>query len=465
MPSHTQVLLIHTEDPVEDQLTMTSRVLLCGSIEELPPPSVIANSDGPRYANLAVVVLAMCKLPAWHFGFLLVTDFTKYRQGLYNREKLTSKLDQTFMFGGRPVDKDLIFSVTIPLAKMDQYWENLRSFTPAVDKYNYTSPDRWNLLNEGIVVLVNMRLKTFDDTLEGYIAHLRECSRSRMRNQQFRFLLKNHDFDRFMARLTPWVDHALFHTLKPNFPIDVFMKEPPPTTSRTIISSPGGKRPGDTSAMITQAPKARKVVAAQAAFQQQFTQTQQAEVPPEGSVPREESVLVSGVDSTGEYSDHRLVTSTQMATQLPNDQEKWLTYLVNEVAFPTIAGIAVNTVPEGTTFETVVRVVSIYPEIERLLIKPFKRTLKVAEFRLLLGDENMAVEFHQEKEITDFFNVEEIEELLDKTEEVTRMLADLLTKEVTIRVQRRTLGLDFGFQKAYWGCGSNLKDMISPGTH
>lgn len=401
--------------------------------------------------NTPCVVLALCKPPTWNFGFLLITDFTKYPSPNYNKSKTMNNLYSSLRLGTLDnISKDLIFTITVAHHQVQEVWEKLKTFNPNISNYSYEDPERWDLTKEGIISIVNMRIKVFENTTEGFLAHLRECSRTRTKDFLFRRFMKECEFSSFMSRYVKYIDYNLYHTLEPCFPIDVFMKEPEKPSTLPPKRGPDTSLP-----MITQQPKTRKISAAQVAFRQLISQ------------PEESTEEATQSSWAGNSQDLGFTPTQKPHRTLHLDpsqgMERWLTYMMNTIHFPDIVSIALNAIPDHTSFETTARILCIRPPPESIFLKPFKRTLKIAEFSLVLGADatagNLVVEFHHESEITSFFGVEEIEELLDVIDGLTDELVALQSNEVTVRIQKRTACLDFGFKKAYWGCGSRLADL------
>lgn len=106
------------------------------------------------------------------------------------------------------------------------------------------------------------------------------------------------------------------------------------------------------------------------------------------------------------------------------------------------------------------------PDIN-MIVKPYKRTIKVSNFKLLLtaSNEQLMLEFNEEKDFCRFFRVEEIEEIHDKIPEITAALKQLQDSVdgVTLQVQRRVVRFN-KFIRPYWTCMTDIYQLIAQVT-
>lgn len=380
---------------------------------------------------------------------MLITDFTDNFENPFVAGSLPQKVPDTFSIGNiYSLELSKVFPVTVPGKKVEYFWDELCKFSPRMKQYSPYDDTRCNFAQEGVVCSLNMRVKEYALRIEGWLMHLQVCNRAELKKPVFKKFLQGNGFGSFVTRFLQFVDEPLYNRLLPNFPIDAYLnlsdigKRPERTTTQTSVES--NKRPDD--GIITQAPKSRKISAAQVTFQQQFTQAP-VEIP---------------IDEDDEPSSLK-VGDSQVSSDVSNpSQGKWLKYAVNQVPFSVFVDIPFQEVPEFTSFETTCVLFKIIPDTKLLFIRPYKRTMKVAEFKLVLKglDGQLAfAEFHHEREIKKFFGVDEVEELIPRMEDVSNQLDALIGLTLKPRLQMALLDLDFGYQKPYWVCRSSLDEL------
>lgn len=447
----------------------------CKSISDLPSPKfLIEHSRDLTFVTLPLVCLAMIHEVGWGFGFLLVTDFTdNFRSSFFNNN-LPKKVPDEFVIGGHQLERGKVFSISIPSAKIDSCWAELTKFSASIGKYHFLNYLTSNFASEGVVALVNFRVKTHNDSVEGFLARLLVCNRHMMSAPSNKELLMENGFKDFMARYSKYIDVQLYDSLMPTFPIDQFVK-------RSSVSASMIRPAQKSNQMITQAneppAKVRRLVGALVMFQQQFTQTQQPQLP-EQSDDSQLSEDESNVSIGHTQNGHNL-TSSGANNALPNhtsspvlcqrtgtaentDVEKWNLFAINDVTFSVFAGIPCHLVKSGTAFNTKCQVYAIQPDAKHVLTKPFKRTLKIPSISLFLaqGSDLVKIELHTEQEKCRFLGLEETEEAINKVEKITNGLHKLCGTEVDISIAKRVMTLDFGYQRLYWSTATTLDSMI-----
>ncbi|QRG39840.1 hypothetical protein FDK38_004298 [Candidozyma auris] len=428
---------------------MPSVKLECKSIAELPSPEHLANDSRLVYTTFPVVCLALCKLPEWNFGFLLVTDFTDNDKNAYAAGRLPQRLPESFSLGDiHALEQQKVFPVTVPASKVDLYWSELCKFSPHMKQYNPRDEMKCNFSEEGVICSLNMRVKEYRGELEGWISTLEVCNRESLNKPTFRNWIKNCGFGNFMARYLAHVDERLYNRLLPNFPIDAYL-QPGDFSSEKGGYTTSKKRHDDE--LLTQAPKTRKISAAQVTFQQQFTQKQPVE--------RQRVAIQEPCSS----SEDELTQHSQVSTNGAFQRSQWQDFTVNSVSFSTLASFTVHNIPDATAFETTVLVSEILPDINMLFVRPFKRTIKIQPFKLVLkgkDDKVVLAELHSESELNHFFGIEETEEIINKLDKVSTQLTQLKGSQVRIRLIKSFLNLSYGYRKAYWTCQTPLNELL-----
>lgn len=425
------------------------------------PSSSFLISNGTRITTLPVICLALYKPPNFGFGFLVVTDLTdNYDTALY-KGFVPRNVPEVSQLGHRPLERSKLFSISVPTYKVNEIWKQMNAFSPGLNAYDYQNDLRCNILREAVICSVKFRIKDYRNSVEGFLSDFQVCSRATMGTDHSRELMATRSFHGLMSRFLEYVDEPLYDRLIRNFPIDRYVKM---NGSR---ASARGRVPGDEQGegssvpkrtvqalqerkehvnkrtepeMTTQPAKHRKLTGAQVMFGQQFTQ----EAAP---APRAEPRPMPHPEDELDQSD------------------QWQNYAVNKLLFASFLRVKPHRVAEGITFETSATITTVVPQ--EIFVKPFKRTLKIARFRLVLsktgsmpGHDTVAVELRSDADMCQFFGVSEIEELID-LDSCQRKLAALQGARVDIQVQCRRATLDFGYHKVYWGCASTLNDLCT----
>lgn len=250
--------------------------------------------------------------------------------------------------------------------------------------------------------------------------------------------------------------------------------------------------------IITQAPpaKVRRLMGAQVTFQQHFTQPDQTESPESDSEEYFDTTTPSnGTESEGRTTNERRgihngheneaglpaengsghrggsyggFSSTKQSSEKVllqhngTTQQQWNHFSIHEVDFATLARVACYTLSVGTCFTTTCHVHEIRPLPRQVFVKPFRRTMKIAPITIFLtqGTDLVKVELHTEEEKCKFLGLEETEEAIGRIDELAAGLERLVGAQVEIGIEKRTMALDFGYERSYWSSGTSLKKMI-----
>lgn len=420
----------------------------CTSISNLPTLSFLQNNRDFHYVTLPLVCLAMIHQVGWGFGFLLVTDFTDhYKSSFYNNE-VPKRVPDEFEMGGIKLERSKVFSISIPAAKIESCWMEIRKFSPRMSSYHFLDYSSCSFAAEGVVALVNFRVRAHNNNVEGFLSHILSCSRAMLLAPSNRANVAEHGFDEFMRRYGLYVDADLYDNLLRAFPIEKYVQRtsltarrvPEPPLITQLSSQPAAPPPA----------KVRRITGPQAMFQQQFTQTQPVATPATApgeeikfadTLPRRENALASGNAShgpgaaTGSTGSSSISSNVASFSNVPNGthvshgstnanggfnapdrssrsngssislgiatatsesqfhqplpantvlHRDWNLFAVNHVEFATFARIPVHSTDVGTSFITKCRIHSIRPDPAKLFIKPFRRTLKIPSMSLFL---------------------------------------------------------------------------------
>lgn len=98
---------------------------------------------------------------------------------------------------------------------------------------------------------------------------------------------------------------------------------------------------------------------------------------------------------------------------------------------------------------------------DNFMIKPFKRTFKLSNFKLFLidNDKYLQIEF-SDAELCKFFKITEFEEFLVNYQPIIENLQLLLKHRFTVKVSKRVREFN-GFKNSYWTCTNNIFELTS----
>lgn len=488
----------------------------CTSIANLPMGDSISDDKDRKFVTLPLVCLGMFK-GGMKCAFLLVTDFTSQTSSTVFNNLLPLLVPLDYELGGRKLDRAKVFSISIGGPYIQRCWTELGKFTPNMQNYNTLSADSCNFSKEGVVALVNFRVQphyTEKTSIEGFYSRMIVCNREMLSRPSLPKFDKAVFLD-FMARYVEYFNIELYDTLLRTFPVEKYVLRTSlvrrdaelrqshqrdaerarllQENKRSILDHrPDGFQQIKTD-IITQGPpaKARRLMGAQVMFQQHFTQTQQEPESQETNAfddarshfeGREHGRLEnhsqneqgnrsrSGTNGSGNGSESRgerpeyssgYSQSQKILVQHNGTLQDWNKFSVNKVDFATLARVACHSLSVGTSFTTRCQVHDIRPDARQLFIKPFRRTLKIAPIVIYLtqGSDLVKVELHTEEEKCKLLGIDETEEAIDKIEDLCTILEQLPGTEIEIRLEKRIMTLDFGYERSYWSTSTSLERM------
>lgn len=490
----------------------------CASIADLPTGDTISDDKNRIYVTLPLVCLGMFK-GGMKCAFLLVTDFTAQPSSTVFGNLLPLPVLTEYEIGGQQLDRAKVFSISIAGPYIERCWSELGKFTPNMQRYNYYSTTTNDFSKEGVVALINFRVQqhfTQKSKIEGFYSRMTVCNREMLSRP---LNLPKYDDKIFLEMMARYVQHMNiehYDHLVRNFPVEKYVQ-------RTVLLGRERERQEDMrsrreaergkmererehridlkvvkSDIITQAPpaKVRRLMGAQVTFQQHFTQREQVESPEsdsneffdtttptngtesEGRITNERREIHNGHDnevglnpaengsghrgSYGGFSSTKQFSEKVLLQHNGTTQQKWSHFSIHKVDFATLARVVCYTLSVGTCFTTTCHIHDIRPRPRQAFVKPFRRTMKIAPITIFLtqGTDLVKVELHTEEEKCKFLGLEETEEAIGRIDELTAGLERLVGTQVEIRIEKRTMALDFGYERSYWSSGTSLKKMI-----
>lgn len=431
------------------------------SISNLPNADRISSIDPIRYKiTLPVYCLSLFKSPTWKPnapGILYVTDFTSNEETAFYRSVLPQNVSINFQIE-KPVDSNKVLSIGVPSHLMEKVSNELSRTNTSMKDYNFNSPDNCQFESEGIFARVVFILKLYRGCIEGSLVTLATLDRDNIPV----FYSEDKKLDNLVSRYMEYSSTEILESISSHFPIKnwgsmddykrLFEPEMEAGLSKTYNGPPS---------------KVQKVPnGVSLAFHQHksFDDTQK---------PITTSTQPYGSDDV----PSSLYNNTQISPNLDFKANSFDDYLVNRVTVDQLLKIPLSLadIKKGTTFEVDAYIKGILP-YDRFVVKPFKRTLKVTPFKLILSDNlpnsalsatnSLILEFNTEEEICRFLHVSEVEEIYDNIKETEWAVDKLLSTTSNIkglRIKRSLSTVDKGFLRPYWTCSNNLNDLINQG--
>lgn len=162
----------------------------------------------------------------------------------------------------------------------------------------------------------------------------------------------------------------------------------------------------------------------------------------------------SNVSNTNSNVNSNILNATSIT---PEPRPRILVASVCKTPF-TLQQISTN-----RFYELNAKVVRLLPHRE-LVIKSYGRTLKVSDFKLVLGDSqaSMEVEFHTEEEICNFLGLLEIEDITTEFPTIDKSLTILLNSGSVkpLQVRQKLTNLDNGYSYSYWHLQNTLAELV-----
>lgn len=431
----------------------------CESLASLPPMDML--SAHRIWVTLPVVVLAVLKPPTWLFGFLLVTDFTSVFDSAFYKDSVPASVPTDFTVGAYKVPRSQIFTISVRSDTADAAWKQLAKFSPRVQqKYDYRDTQKCVVASEGIVCYVNFLVKSYRGCIEGFLGKITAYTRQALDSPTHAAYFEEKDISKFMRRYCRHVLPPLYWSLKQLLPIEKFMAEP-------MRSVPPPLRHREHDDLLTQAhvPK-RRVTGPQVTFRQISSQAvaeMAAPKPAQTAAAGAKNSAVAAATYSAGNPPPRAAPSNDAArgpssVTTPQLLVSQAAFMVSPCDFLALCRTPCHTVDEGSRFRTHCAVVLVPLDV---FIKPFMRTVKVRPVRMVLGtSESVAAEIHND-DVSKFFGVAEIEELINDLAGHGARLRSLEGKSVHVEVERKSLVMGLGQHLPYWACRSTLAELLA----
>lgn len=428
------------------------RSFACQSLSELPRALTLTKTD-KIYVTLPVLVLAFQKL---NVGVLLVTDFTEIPDLGFANNQLPQSLPDCFVFNEKVLNSFKVLAVGVPLYRVEQVWNELQDFGPQMKNYDYSRDARCDLLPAGVIAILNFKISVYNGYLEGFLGKITVLNRARINSQECFSEIDRGIFDRYMARFLKNMDCGLYDRMIGSFPIETFVVRktlPGNWRSPRCTAQLAGTRHVHSEHDETNQPapiKSRKLNPSAAIYQQQVTQ------PPATAAtsrPCEKNELNQADDKTHDTQVFEADTSVI----------EWSRNRVNDVTFQQFSQVDCSKMIPGTCLRFKCTIQEIWPPAEDIFVKAFRKTLEIVQLKFVLTDtkSTSVIEINTNDEGCEFFGLDEVEDAINHIESFAKSVKLLVSKEVTMEVEAKSMTLPLGHTYMYWCPVSQLSDLVA----
>lgn len=434
----------------------------CDSIANIPSIEEISSNEAVKYkVTLPVYCLSLFKSCSWKPnapGILYVTDFTTYPYTAFNNQVLPHNIKLNFHLNadtnGR-LESEKVLSINVPNYLMEKVSKELRRTTTNMNDYDFNNPDNCQFEQEGIFSRAVFSLKLYRGAVEGNLISLTTLDKENIPS----FYSDDPSIDNLVVRFMNYSNAEAIRHISRHFPISDFMS-PTSTNKRSNyqMGPQSTQRSDERPTKIQRMPQGTAL-----AFHQHkdLDDTQR---------PITANTLPNASDDMPS-SFYQSQNGTSFANSGFSSLDE---FLVNKITISKLKMIPF-TMPEikkEALFEVAGYIRGVMPS-DPFIIKPYKRTLKVASFKIIITDDlhhsilsthnTLQIEFNTEKEICDFLLVDEVEEIYDKMVQIQKAILRLKSNNATLknlRVKRCASAASQVVLRPYWTSLTNLNDLI-----
>ncbi|WPK24811.1 hypothetical protein PUMCH_002102 [Australozyma saopauloensis] len=422
--------------------------LNCPALSQLPDASIIQGAPKGIYVTLPVIILAFQQ---FNTSVLLVTDFTEITGLGFAHRQLPQNLPQDFIFRLRQLDHSKVLAIGVPSYRAEHIWDEIRLFGPQMQKYDYRQPEHSNILREGVVAVVNFKLKSYKGYLEGWIGQFTVLNRLKYSTKEGMNDLPPDSFLNFKQLLAKHMDCTLYDSMVASFPVEEFIKrqelpgyKPPTIPGRKLEQNLAPR------AVASLPPtKIRRMAPSEAIYREQFSQAP--------------ATRTQSLDSSRKIREDIRANQEVPATQFTDIPRPLLriSNRVDSVSFEDFSVFKCHVMKPGTKFRMRCTLAEVMPAAEDLFVKGFKETLLIAQISFVLTNliSLVTVEINTTAEACNFFGFEEVEEAINNIGYLQNTFGLLRSQMVTIEVEAKKISLPTGFSYTYWCPSSTLEEL------
>ncbi|KAG2731359.1 hypothetical protein G9P44_005775 [Scheffersomyces stipitis] len=283
-------------------------------------------------------------------------------------------------------------------------------------------------------------------------------------------------------------DSTAYHSLPPETKSTQYdtssSNMPPPPSSRVILPNSSQPPLAQGSLPVPQTPKALQGVKRQSSSVPNHPDNVHSQISENATVvsptlmPSQRAEIEIDIDISPPPTQPRLEDSTGSAVSSRESQDKDSigiigkaprTYISKTMSIAQLLKVplTVEEISKKQIYEVRGAFIKGLQPFRPFIVKPFKRTIKVANFNIVLTDRSrdLVVEFHNEIEICHFLGVDEVEEVYNHLSTIEDDIIKLAKLEHpttnNIRLVRKTKTARDNMLYPYWACLSTLEDLIA----
>lgn len=443
--------------------------MVVNCLGNLPTPQEVGRSSN-IVADLPVYILGVHKSHKWDqskSGVLVFTDFTDIQNTVIDDPAypLSTIPKDYFEDSERPLAKAKLYSISVKSSDFDKLVTRIRPYIPSNINFDVGYKENSKIDMLGVFCRLKFRVSTMDGRIGGFFNTI---SLMNNENKSMIFDDKFPLFVNLVKRIKDQCSKTFYAQLNNKWDLDILIKGPKRVIAneKEIVSQnmepPAKRHLGGTNLLFQQYnPLESQRPASQVASQypSQYPTHKPSLQRPATQLPAtqvQERPVANSTQITSSYSSEE----SQLKI-LPNFDE----CLINKVSIEELLQLPADesVIKQNKLFDIDGYIKGLLP-YKPFIIKPFGRTLKVAQFKLILYNKrNLAIEFHNESEICAFLGITEVEEIISNLSSIEDKFYRLvqnpnkLLQGIKVKRKFRQLG---NYKIAYWTSTSTLDDII-----
>lgn len=374
-------------------------------------------------------------------GVLHVTDFTSCtNKGFPNHENLklhfhiNDENDET-------ISNEMVFEICVSPNLMRVVEKELRSSDLNISNYDFDDPERCVVSKEGLFARVEFSIKEYNNQLEPTLISLTVINENNLDD----IYPGGGHINNLISRYLDVASQRTLDYIAKHFPIRRFVERHGVEKRTCFKSRAHSIKSQDLNNSIN---TGHVPTGAELAFHQVS-----------GASDTQAPLFIPDTIPQGSQYLHSIDNSNSNFDQFDE-------YVINRVSvrdllhFPTDYEFA----KKNYAFEVSCVVVGLLPSTA-IAIKPYVRTLKIREFKIILAEldsnkhpakfslaESLILEFYTEKEVCDFLSTNEIEDVYEKLALIQKLLERLQKKNkpIEVRIRQSLRTLPGGLVMSYW---------------
>lgn len=464
------------------------------SLSHLPLPDTI-DFEGPEHYKiiLPVYCLSFFKSHRWKPSgpaFLVFTDFTPVPHSAIGHNLLSSRIPIDYPLENEyvPLDKFRLFSSSVPAFKCFSVIKEFRSFKNPITN-DFLDEDTCKLEGRGIFINLSMTLKTYQGKIESNFNSLTLLSDENIddlypvsspRRRILINLLKNF---KFTAKRDIFYEACKVLSIDSIIGLDI---KPDISTLRQRSAEDSIER--DNRQRVQKRSNGTNLLFQQHTSSEESVQREEPEPPqkvqkrPHGMnllfqqhISNDDTQRPISLQSqTQNTSQSDFTRSLQRNSQVNANLEEFDQFLVNKIDISQLISMAPKweDLKKARVFEVDLYVKGVLP-MHPFIVKPFKRTLKVAPFKLVVNDDTCGseifLEFQTTQEICDFLGVAEEEQILQEYDYISAMFEKIIQNPLKlftgVKIQSSFDTIRPNLVRPYWTCTTSMQEMLKSKPH